>query len=154
MSKRSLHRLSHVSAAAIVLALAGQALALESEDIIKYRQAVMKSQAGHMGALAQIVRGKVDFKADMSYHAQALAASMKTVIGLFPDGSDFGVTSALPSVWEKRAGFETSARDAEAAADEFLKAVESGDEAAIGAKFMAVSDSCKACHKDFREEKE
>jgi hypothetical protein len=47
-------------------------LAADSEEIIKYRKAVMKSQAGHMGAVAKIVLGKVDFRDDLLYHARAL----------------------------------------------------------------------------------
>ena len=35
----------------------------ESEDIIKYRQAVMKAIGGHMSATSLIVRGKITDKA-------------------------------------------------------------------------------------------
>jgi len=127
-------------------------LAAEPEDIIKYRESVMKSQAGHMGALAQIVRGKVDYNADLLYHAEALNSSMHTVVDLFPTGSDFGETRALPGVWEKRADFEAAAKKATEATEAFLKVVKANDKAGLAKAFGAVSDGCKGCHKDFRQE--
>jgi len=133
-------------------AVSAAALAAEPENIIKYREAVMKSQAGHMGAMAQIVRGKVDYGADMAYHAEALNASMHTVPALFPKDSDFGETRALAAVWEKRADFEAVAKKAAAATDALVKAVKANDKEAVTKAFGAVSDSCKACHKDFRQE--
>jgi len=154
VSKRILRGLMQACVAAVLVGAVTQALALESEEIIKYREAVMKSQAGHMGAIAQIVRGKVDYTQDLKYHAEALKASMDTISNLFPEGSDFGVTRALPAIWEKRPEFDKAAKDAEAAAADFLKAVESGDKSAIGDRFAALADACKGCHKDFREEKE
>lgn len=127
--------------------------AAEAEDIIKYRAAVMKSQGGHAGAAATIVRGKVDFADDLLYHAEALDASLKTVISLFPPGSDFGETRAKPAVWQKRAAFEKSAKDAEKKGAAFLAAVKANDKTTISAKFKGMIDACKACHKDFREKK-
>ncbi len=127
--------------------------AAEPEDIIKYRKSVMKSQGGHMGASAGIVLGKVDFAGDLLYHAEALDASLKTVIALFPTDSDFGDTDAKPEVWQKRAAFEKSAKDAEREGTAFLAAVKANNKAEMIAKFKALSDACKACHKDFREER-
>lgn len=127
--------------------------AAEPEDIIKYRKAVMKSQAGHMGAAARIVKGKVAFADDLLYHAEALDASSKTAKNLFPPDSDFGETRAKPAVWEKRAAFEEAAEKAEQAAAAFLAAVKANDTGALAQKFSALSDGCKGCHKKFREKK-
>ncbi len=125
--------------------------AAQPEDAIKYRRAVMKSQGGHMGAAAEIVRGKVDFAADLGYHAQALEASVRTITKLFPDGSDLGDTRAKPEIWKRRADFDKAAQNTERAAAAFLTAVKSNDKAAIGKNFGALADACKGCHQDFRE---
>ena len=53
------------------MVLAGQAWAMDSEEVIKYRKNVMKSLGGHMGASAGIVRGKVAFNDQLKMHAQA-----------------------------------------------------------------------------------
>ena len=131
--------------------LAG-AVAAEPEDVIQYRQAVMKSVGGHMAAIAQIVRGKVDYPDDLLYHAESIAYSMKSAGALFPEDSDFGDTRALVEIWEQPAEFNQVLEDAGVASDAFLQAVKSGDQAALGTKFENLGDACKACHKDFREE--
>ena len=135
-----------------VLGIAVTAVAATPEDTIKYRQAVMKSVGGHTGAIAQIVRGKVDHKEDLAYHAESISRSLDNVPKLFPDGSDFGETRALASIWEKSDDFKQKASDAKDAAAAFAAAAESGNESEIGPKFKTLVDACKACHKDYREE--
>lgn len=140
-----------------LLLLIGAAYAFEaiaSEDMIKYRQAVMKSQGGHMSAAAQIIKGKVNFGSDLHYHAAALAASSMGLQKLFPEGSDFGETRAKPEIWTKGGEFEKAAKDGEKAAIAFLAAVKSNDTAAIAKTFGDLSEACKGCHKKFREKKE
>jgi cytochrome c556 len=131
-----------------------QSHAADSQDIIKYRQAIMKSQGGHMGAAAEIVKAKVDFASDLAYHAAALAASSKDLVKLFPAGSDFGETRAKAEIWSKRSEFEKAAMDAEKAGSAFLAAVNSGDKGAIRNAFGDLAETCKGCHKHFREKKE
>ncbi len=135
------------------LALFGSAAYAESdpEDVIKYRQNVMKANGAHMAAVGAILQGKVEYKKDLVYHANALKAINGDVPALFPKGSDFGDTKALDGVWAKRAEFEKRAKDTRAKADAFAKAA-GGDAKAALAKFKELSDSCKACHKDFRKE--
>jgi cytochrome c556 len=123
----------------------------EPEDIIKYRQNVMKANGAHMAAAGAILQGKVEYKKDLAYHANALKAINGDVPALFPKGSDFGDTKALDGVWAKRAEFEKRAKDAKTKADAFAKAA-GGDAKTALAKFKELSDSCKACHKDFRKE--
>lgn len=134
--------------------LAPPSTAAEPQDIIKYRQAVMKSQGGHMGAAAQIIKGKVDFGSDLQYHATALAASSTGLAKLFPKGSDFGETRAKTEIWTNAAEFEKASKDAENKASAFLAAAKSNDTAAIAKTFGDLSETCKGCHKKFREKKE
>jgi cytochrome c556 len=127
----------------------------DPEDIIKYRQNVMKSNGANMGAMAAILQGKVpEYKDRLDDHARGVQAGTKNIPALFPKGSDFGETEALESVWKDTAGFKKRADDTSKKADALAKAVAGGDRKAIEARFKELSDSCKACHKDFRKEQQ
>lgn len=132
--------------------IAGTAFAAEPEDIIKYRQQVMKSQAAHMAAAAGIIQGKVDFKNQLGDHVNALQATNKDVASLFPKDSDFGDTKALDAVWKNNAEFQKRSRDVRAKADALARAVAANDTKNYAVRFRELSDSCKSCHKDFRKE--
>jgi cytochrome c556 len=122
----------------------------DPQSVINYRQKVMKSLGGHNGAIGSIVRHRVSFKDQLEIHAQAIADVSKTIISLFPPGSDFGDTHAKMEVWDKRAEFEQAAKDAEQAAADFLKAVKSKTKD-LGPAYKKLGESCKGCHKTFRE---
>lgn len=124
----------------------------DPEDIIKYRQNVMKANGAHAAAASAIIQGKVGYKKDLADHAKALAAINHDTAALFPKGSDFGDTKALDSVWSKRADFEKRAKDAQAKSAAFAKTVAAGDTKNYGPKLKELADSCKACHKDYRKE--
>ncbi len=138
----------------IVAIWAITATAAETEDIIKYRQGVMTSISGHMAAVSQIVRGKVDYADDLMYHAESIDRSMQTVESLFPKDTDFGETRALDAIWSQADKFKKVSDEAKAATSAFRDTVKANDKAALVAKFKTVVDSCKACHKDFREQKD
>ncbi len=129
------------------------AFADEPEQVIKYRKNVMKSIGGHMGASASIVQGKVSFKGDLKDHAHALALMSKDIVALFPKGSDFGETGAKDAVWEKPAEFKKAADAAKEKTAAFAKVVASGDTKNYVPAFKAVAETCKACHKTFRQKK-
>lgn len=143
--KRIISRLSVVGLVAGYVTLA---VAADDEEVIKYRKNVMKAYAAHMAAAGAIVQGKVEAKGQLVHHANALAATAQDMAGMFPAGSDFGETSALDGVWSKRADFEKRAKDTQVKAAAFAKAAGGGDAAG---KFAELSDSCKACHKDYRK---
>ena len=132
--------------------IAGTAFAAEPEDIIKYRQNVMKSQGAHMAAAAAIIQGKVDFKNQLGDHVKALQATSKDVASLFPKDSDFGDTKALDAVWTNNAEFQKRSKDVREKSGALAKAVAANDAKNYGARFKELSESCKACHKDFRKE--
>ena len=72
---------------------------IDTDALIKFRQGVMKAQGGHMGAMAQIVRGKVNFPDQLLVHAKALNSIAHDIDTLFPEGSDFGETDAKEEIW-------------------------------------------------------
>ena len=123
----------------------------DPENYIKYRQAMMKAIAGHSGAASQIVRGKVSPDGALAMHADALAKLTVDLPGLFPDGSDFGETKAKEEIWSKRPEFEKAADDARKAAAAFDAAVKGGDAEKISAAYKDLGETCKGCHKEFRQ---
>lgn len=141
-----------VLSAGILGCVALTANAAEPEDIIKYRQNIMKLQGAHLAAAGAIIQGKVDFKNHLGDHVKALQASTKDVPALFPKDSDFGETKAQDSVWKNNADFQKRAKDTHDKVNALAKAVVAKDTANYGARFKDVADSCKACHKDYRKE--
>lgn len=134
--------------------VAGVQAESDPEEIIKFRQNVMKSSGANMAAAGAIVQGKVEFKDRLLDHAKAIEASTKNIPALFPAGSDFGTdTKALEGVWKNRAEFEKLSKDSQAKAVAFTKAVAAKD-ANLGPKFKDLSESCKACHKDYRKKED
>ena len=121
----------------------------DEEAIIDYRKGVMKAIGGNMASIAAVVVDGAHYRANLTHHARFIAELMQDVPGLFPEDSDFGETDALPSVWERRTEFEQRAADTREAAALLLRAVETEDEA-LGLRFRALGESCRACHEDFR----
>lgn len=151
-NKKAWSRLALVLAAALPAAAVAES---DPEDIIKYRQNVMKANGANMGAMAAILQGKVpEYKDRLGDHARGVQAGTKNIPALFPKGSDFGDTEALESVWKNPVEFKKRSDDTSKKADALAKAVAGGDMKAIQARFRELSDSCKACHKDFRKEQQ
>lgn len=151
---RIVNRLVYRLAIVVMVVWPFQSHAAQPQDIIKYRQAVMKSQGAHWEAASEIIKGRVPYDSDLSYHAAALNSSTHDLVKLFPADSDFGETRAKAEIWSKRGEFEKVASNAAQAGNAFLAAVNGGDKAAISNAFGDLSDACRSCHKQFREKKE
>ncbi len=134
-----------------LLGAAGSATAA-AEGAIKYRQSVMMSVGGHTGAIAQIVFGKVEHRDHLSGHAHALAELAKYVNGAFKERAAKGKTRAKPAIWKDWSGFQAKARDFEGAAADFAAATRSGGD--LPAAFKAMTETCKACHKEYRKKRQ
>jgi cytochrome c556 len=128
--------------------------AAEPEDIIKYRQNMMKAIGAHTAAAGAIIQGKVEYRSQLAEHARALQALTNDIPGLFPKDSDFGDTRAKDGVWTDRAEFEKRANNLKTKVTAFAKAVEAGKQPAIVASYKEMGEDCKACHKDFRKKEE
>lgn len=135
--------------------LAGSAVAQDSpENMVKYRQAVMKAIGGHTGAIASVVKGEVSFGGHVANHARGIQEMSGLVKEIFPagTGSDKLETRALPAIWAKPDEFKAAITAFEAAAGKLVAAAESGDQGAIEAGLGELGKSCGGCHKPFRAE--
>jgi cytochrome c556 len=125
----------------------------DDETTIKYRQSVMKGVGGHTGAIFQIVKKDIPHKDHLLAHARALNDLLAMTKDAFKAETSGGKTRAKPKIWTDFAGFEKAAREAEMASAELVVAVDSSNEMEISKKFAAVQDTCKGCHKEYREKK-
>jgi cytochrome c556 len=125
----------------------------DDETTIKYRQSVMKGLSAHTGAMFQIVKKGIPHKGHLLAHARAHNDLVAMANDAFKAETSGGKTRAKPKIWTDFAGFEKAARKAEMASAALLAAVDSGNEMEISEKFGAVTDTCKGCHKEYREKK-
>jgi len=126
----------------------------QEEGIIKHRQAVMKAVGGHMGAMAAILKGQVKFTGDLKVHARAMADLAQIAARVFPEGSDFGETRALPEIWAKPKEFQKVVEAFKTESAKLAKVADGGDMTAFGDQFKALGkNACSVCHKAFREKK-
>lgn len=154
-----MHRwtLSAALGAAFLIGTAGNTAAFAAEDdegAIKYRQSVMKSVGGHTGAIYQIVKNDNPNKSHLKTHAHSLSELMGMVSAAFQRQTSGGKTRAKAEIWSDAAGFDSATRDAEAAASAFSAAAGSGNEAEIADKLDVLLDTCKGCHREYREKKD
>jgi cytochrome c556 len=142
-----------ISALSLVTVFAGSVIAIAettSEDAYKYRESVMTSLKGHIGAASMHVRGLVDGQEYLVKHAQGLANGASELKTLFPAGSNVDGSDALPVIWTDTADFQAAIDKLVQATDKFVEAAKGGDKATISAAFRDVGGSCKNCHDKFR----
>ena len=132
------------------LAAVASAAFADAESDIKYRQSVMKTAGGHIGALGAILKGEVPHKQDIAFHVDGLAGVATMTSHLFPAGSDRGKTKAKAEIWSQAAEFDSKAKDFQKATVALQAAAQGNDPGAIGAARGGVGKSCKGCHDKFQ----
>jgi len=154
--RTSLKLLALGVALAIGAAAATDARAIDKDQVIKDRQALMKEQGGDMGS----VKGYLDDKVDLvkaTAAASDLVQTMQKIPDVFPPGTEGpnpeGKFAPKPEVWSDWKGF-LAVRDAGVdKATALLVAVKGGDKAAIQTAFSDLGKTaCGGCHEKFREE--
>jgi len=120
------------------------------EDAYEYREAVMTSLRGHIGAASKAVRGQVEDNGFLVKHAEGLANGADELSYIFQEGSDVEGSEALPAIWEDQEAFAAAIEKSKVATTAFVAAAKGGDKATIGAAFREVGMSCRGCHDNFR----
>jgi cytochrome c556 len=150
-----------LAALAVAVCLAAPAALQAQQDVvpdlddpITLRMTAMKQVGAGMKALGDMAKGEMEFDAPLAQMSvRAMLAAASGYAGLFPEGSEQGhETTAAPSIWEDRAGFEADL--AQFVADLHV-AVQSPpvDRAALGPLMQTLGGNCKACHEDYRIKK-
>lgn len=148
-------KMTSLTACAALMAVTFAVPAAYADDAgeIKYRKSVMKAVGGHMGAIVGILKSSTGNAANLQLHTDGMLALSGIAGTVFPAGSDFGDTEALPVVWEKPAEFAKAIKQFQDAAKGMAAAGTSGDMAQVGAALGPLGESCKNCHENFREKK-
>lgn len=142
------HLVRAAAVGAVILATMGGAVAA---GVIDDRQAVMKDNGKALKAIKAAVEGGTP--ADAVAPAEMIAASMKKVPAMFPQGSGEGETEAKPEIWEDWAKFEKAAADSATAAEALAVTAKGGDAGDTGEAMKALGGTCGGCHKPFRKPK-
>ena len=123
----------------------------QSEGIIKYRKNVMKSTAGHMGAIVDILKNNLPIKEHLVQHTRSLLQNSKMTIAIFPKGSGTGRTNAKKSIWENWSKFQNASQNFVKESTRLLEMAESGDFKAFAKQVRNTGKSCGGCHRYFRK---
>ena len=123
----------------------------DSHGIIKYRQNVMKSTAGHMGAIVNILKNRLPLEAHIVDHARSILQISRMILSMFPEGSGKGRTRSKQAIWENWSEFQSAANDFERESAKLSKVAESGDMEALAKQVRATGKTCSGCHRNFRK---
>ncbi len=144
-------RLSHLAAGVALLAattLSGVARA-DNQDVIDYRQHIMKTLGEQAQSLAMIMQGKAPAE-NVALHAQILAVTAGTVESSFKEKVAGG--ESKPDVWAKWDDFSKRAKELSANMADLAKTAQAGGLDAVKPK-MQTAMTCRGCHETYREQK-
>ena len=122
-----------------------------SHGIIKYRQNVMKSVSGHMGAIVDILKNRLPLKNHIVDHARSMQQISRMTLSMFPEGSGKGRTKSKQVIWEKWSEFESAAGYFERESIKLVEVAQSGDMEALSKQVRATGKTCSGCHRNFRK---
>jgi len=145
-----MHRPVLFTAACAVLALQASLVhAADPQDVIEYRQAIMKTLNEQAAALGEILSGAVPDDNAIA-HIDALAYTAATALKAFEPKVPGG--ESKPEVWSQWPDFSKRMNDfAQKTADMAKVAHAQGKDAGLANVMDALS--CKKCHDTYRREK-
>jgi cytochrome c556 len=119
-------------------------------DVIAERKSVMEGVGDATRTGTQMVRGQAPFDLDTARNVLATYVNAAQVMPtLFPEGTETGgETSAAPSIWQDRAGFEQ--RFEKFGADAAAVAGSVQDLESFTAAFGTATQNCRGCHEEYR----
>ena len=125
------------------------------EKAIEYRQSVFTVVNWNFKPMGAMIKGEKPYSAaEFARMAENVAFMSKLAAEGFIAGSDSkaGETKAKDDIWKKHDEFKTKMADFEKASAELASVAKGGDINAIKPAFGKTADTCKACHKAFRED--
>jgi len=126
--------------------------AVEPEDAIEYRQAVMKTIVWNMKPMGTMVKGKMPFDAQaFAKRAENLAFLSKLPLEGFVSGSYKGDTDAKPTISDNWHNFKAKMANFEKEATELAKVAKTATALKeVRSQFGDTAKTCKACHKRYK----
>ena len=138
----------------VTAAAHAQDAAKADEGSIKYRQSLMESIGGDMGAIADLMKYGMPLLGNAAVHAEGMNAHSKLIASAFERKVTAGRTDAKPEIWNKPDEFQQKAKDFETETAKLVEAAQSKDPAKIGPQLKATGKACGSCHDTFRKPKE
>jgi cytochrome c556 len=136
----------------LTLGIANPAVAqfAKPEDAIKYRQSAFALMGAHMTRLAAVVKGETPYNKDEVMRNAAVISTLSSLPWqAFGPGTEGG--KAQPAIWTESAKFKSASEKMQAAVAELNSAAQSGNPENLKKALGATSQTCKACHDDFRK---
>ncbi len=124
------------------------------QAFLTYRQKLMQSIGGNMGAIGAILKNNLPYQNNIATHARGIQIASMLIESAFKKRITEGRTDSKPDIWQKWDKFVAAAHKLRDESRKLAVVVQSGDRAAIGAQVKAVGKSCGGCHKPFRKPKE
>jgi cytochrome c556 len=122
----------------------------DDQDVIDYRQHVMKTIGEQVGAIQLILENRVPAD-NLAAHLKAIAATAPQAKSAFTPEVAGG--RSKPEVWANWDDFSRRLEKFAAGAQEIADAAAAGDAAAAAARLPATLD-CKGCHETYRAPKQ
>ena len=123
----------------------------DSHGIIKYRQNVMKSAAGHMGAIVGILKNRLPLEAHIVDHARSLIQISRMTLSIFPEGAGTGRTKSKQVIWENWSEFESATSDFERESSKLAEVALRGNMEELSRQVRVTGKTCSGCHRNFRK---
>lgn len=124
------------------------------KDAMEYRQSTFKMVGQHFGAMAAMVKGKVEYDADtFTKNAEALVMLSQLSPNGFAVEGAHKKSRAKKAIWEKKEDFAEKVSAFQTAATALSAAAKTGDLDKAKAAFGDAGKSCKGCHKAYRSKK-
>lgn len=123
----------------------------DADDVIKYRQNMMKTISMHYKSLKLLSAGRITQPEQWLPQAQGLNNMAKMVPTAFPEESDFGDTDAKEAIWENKPDFNEKADALIKFSGKLVSLIENGEQKQVPELMREISQSCKDCHKKYRE---
>ena len=147
--------------AALVIGLIGTGLMApavaheqtSAEAAIDYRQSVMTVFRWNIKPMGAMMKGEIPFDAHAfaRYAKDLAAAASMDLMSAFPEESEEGETDAKPEVWLEWEDFQSKFKDLQEQSSKLAEVAAGGDKDLVTKQFGAAADTCKACHKKFKE---
>lgn len=146
-----MRRWSHfaIGCAILVAATASTLARADDQDVIDYREHIMKTMGEQAAAISQILQQKAPAD-NFAIHVQILAVTAATAKKAFESKVLGG--EAKPDVWTHWADFAKRLDDLTAATADLANTAKSGGLAAAAPKVQAAL-TCKSCHETYRVDK-
>lgn len=146
-----------LGAAVLAIGLSAAAIAKSTpeEKAIEYRQGAFTMIGHHFGQMAAMVKGKVEFDAEaFRKNAEAVAALSQFPANGFIAGSYEGDTEAKADIADNMDDFKAKLESFQVEAVKLAEAAAgASDLEGLKPAFGATAESCKACHKAYREKR-